>query len=106
MEINGKIYPLWSSFVEKQDEFIGGILEDFEDSMDRAFGATKMRTEITEIELRENGENSAYFSVNGKTFSCGFDVAYGGISSAGEEGWITFYGYLGHKWRISKNKQI
>ena len=29
-EINGKTYPLWSQFVDKKDEWIGGILEDYD----------------------------------------------------------------------------
>jgi len=101
LTINGKFYPLWNQFVEKQNEWIGGVLEDYGDAMDRRFGAGKMSTEITGIALRPNGEDSAYFEVCGMGFSCGFDVAYGGIG-AGEQGWITFGGYGGHKFRIKK----
>jgi len=99
MEINGKTYPLWEQFVEKQEQFIGGILEDSGDSMDKRMGFTPAKTIITGIELKPNGYDSAYFTVNGKDFSCGFDVQCGGIT-AGKEGWITFSGYMGHSWRI------
>lgn len=55
-------------------------------------------TEITDITLTANGD-SAMFSVEGKDFTCGFDVKYGGVV-AGENGWITFGGFADHKWRI------
>lgn len=100
MIVNGKEYPLWSQFVERQAEFIGGDLEDFGDSVDRSFGHEAVRTTITGITLEPNGADSAYFSVNGEKFGCGFDVRYGGISSSGETGWITVSGYGGHKWRF------
>ena len=94
MIVNGKEYPLWSQFVERQKEWIGGILEDHDMGM-------LMKTEITGIELVPNGDDSAFFSVDGKDFSCGFDVNYGGIQ-AGEEDWLTFSGYGGHTWRIKQ----
>ena len=37
-EINGREYPLWEQFVEKQSKWIGGTLQDFGDLMDRAIG--------------------------------------------------------------------
>jgi hypothetical protein len=101
MEVNGKVYPMWGQFVEKEKEFIGGILDDSGDAMDRRMGAEPMQTKITGITLKPNGETSAFFSVEGETFSCGFDVAHGGIT-AGEEGWLTFSGYGGHTWRMKK----
>lgn len=103
--INGKVYPMWSQFIEKKNQFIGGILEDSGDSMDRALGAKTMQTEITDIVLRANGKESAWFEVSGKDFSCGFDVGHGGISP-GENGWITFSGYGGHSWRMKQVKAI
>lgn len=105
MEINGKTYPLWEQFVEKEKEFIGGTLQDFGDSFDRQIGMAKpdgMSTKITGVKLEPNGEESAYFSVIGEGFTCGFDVQHGGIG-AGEEGWLTFSGYGGHTWRIKKD---
>ena len=104
IEINGKQYPLWSQFVEGKDKFIGGILEDFGDPMDRHMGFKPMRTEIVDIILQPNGKTSAFFSVTGKDFGCGFDVGVGGIYGGGEEGWITFSGYGGHEWRIKSSK--
>ena len=32
IEINGREYPLWSKFVERKAEWIGGVLEDFGDN--------------------------------------------------------------------------
>lgn len=90
--VNGRSYPLWSQFVHGKDKWIGGILEDRDMGM-------SMKTEITDVELRANGHDSAWFGVDGKDFSCGFDVKYGGVSG-GETGWITFHGYGGHEWRI------
>lgn len=101
--INGKVYPMWSQFIEKKSQFIGGILEDSGDSMDRALGAKTIQTEIADVVLRANGSESAFFEVLGKDFSCGFDVRYGGIA-AGEDGWITFSGYGGHSWRMKQVK--
>ena len=95
-KINGKVYPLWSQFFERQKEWIGGQLEDHDGEI--------MSTEIIGIILKPNGKDSAYFSVEGKDFGCGFDVRYGGITS-GEEGWITFSGYAGRTWRIKKAKE-
>ena len=95
IEINGKVYPLWSQFVQQKDKWVGKTLEDFGDSMDRGgFGAQSMTTTIIDITLLPNGDKSAYFSVDGEAFGCGFDVKYGGVS-AGEEGWITFGGTWG-----------
>lgn len=103
IEINGKQYPLWSQFVEGKEKFVGGILEDFGDPMDRRMGFKGAKTEIIDITLKENGDDSAYFSVEGKNFGCGFDVQVGGITG-GEKGWITFSGYGGHEWRIKSLK--
>lgn len=90
--INGKIYPLWQQFVDKKATFIGRELEDFDIGM----SAT---TQVTDIELRPNGDDSAFFEIIGKDFGCGFDVRYGGIT-AGEPGWLTFAGYGGHTFRM------
>lgn len=91
-KINGKIYPMWNQFIEKKDNFIGGILEDTDMGI-------KGATTITDITLEPNGEDSAFFRIEGEDFGCGFDVGYGGIGR-GDEGWITFYGYGGHTFRI------
>tara|TARA_R110000772_G_C13310268_1_gene440135 strand:- start:38720 stop:39154 length:435 start_codon:yes stop_codon:yes gene_type:complete len=101
--VNGKTYPMWGQFVEKSDQFVGGTLEDFGDGMDRRLGMENTQTKITSIKLKPNGDDSAYFQVEGEDFSCGFDVQYGGIAG-GEEGWITFSGYMGHKWRMKTSE--
>lgn len=101
--INGRQYPLWSQFVERKDEWVGGILEDFGDSMDkRMFGNDAHgKTKITDIRLEPNGKEDAFFTVAGEDFECGFSTEVGGVTG-GEEGWITFSGYGGHEWRIKQ----
>jgi len=102
--INGKQYPLWSQFVDRKAEYIGKVLQDFGDPMDRAIAGSDagLTTEITDITLTPNGKESAAFSVIGKDFTCAFDVQYGGVSE-GASGWVTFAGYGGHAWRIQSN---
>jgi hypothetical protein len=99
MEINGKIYPMWGQFVGKKAAFVGGTLQDSGDLLGAVFDGRTSSTEITDILLRPNGKDSAFFEVKGKDFSCGFDVAHGGLMD-GEKDWVNFYGYGGHKWRI------
>ena len=93
--INGRQYPMWSQFVEGADKFIGRVLEDHD-------MGTVMQTEIIGITLTPNGEDSAYFRIEGKDFNCGFDVKHGGVYG-GEEGWLSFSGYGGHTFRIKDN---
>lgn len=100
MEVNGKDYPLWSQFVERKEEWIGGILEELQDSFPQGVGKAS-QTEITDITLTPNGDDSAKFNVEGKDYGCGFGVEYGGVVG-GEDGWITFSGYGGHLWRIQQ----
>ena len=92
MEVNGKEYPMWGQFVENKQKWIGGTLEDHDMGI-------CVKTKITNITLTPNGDDSAFFSVDGEDFNCGFDVRYGGIQ-VGEKGWLTFRGYGGHSWRI------
>lgn len=106
MEINGRHYSLWGKFIKRKKEWIGGTLEDFGDSMDIALGYTGTKGIITDIVLRPNGKDSAFFEVLSDGWGCGFDVRSGGVSGDpnNEEGWITFSGYGGHKWRIKQCK--
>ena len=57
--VNGKHYPLWSQFIEKQHEWIGGELVE----PGNAF-ADDMKTTITGITLRPNGAESAFFTID------------------------------------------
>ena len=94
MKVNGKEYTMWGGFVEKKEEWIGGILEDHD------MGEVHP-TKIIDIELRPNGKDSAFFEVIGEDFGCGFSVEVGGLE--GSEGeWTKFCGYGGHQWRIKK----
>ena len=94
MIVNGKEYPLWSQFVERKSEFIGGVLQDMDEGC-----TADTTTTITDITLTPNGSDSAFFSVEGESFNCGFDVKYGGITK-GDAGWLAFSGYDNHIWRI------
>ena len=105
--VNGKYYPLWSQFVERKDEWIGGVLQDFGDSIDTKLGLAKeggVSTVIIDVTLEPSGEDSAFFSFEGEDFSCGFSVKHGGVVG-GEEGWITFSGGGGHKWRVKQSEE-
>lgn len=105
MIVNGKDYQMWGALVEQKGAFIGGTLEETQDSYPRLGGNDRAATEITDIRLEPNGSDSAYFSVDGKDFGCGGDVHHLGIT-AGEEGWLTFAGYGGHTWRIKKPEAV
>lgn len=101
--INGKRYPLWQQFVDRQNEWLGGKLVDDGDAMDRRmFGDDPNETEITGIELKPNGKESAMFYVCGKDFDCGFDVGCGGIGEQKDDNSLQFHGYGGHTFRIYK----
>lgn len=97
MEINDRHYPFWSQFVEKKDQFTGGVLQDFDGG--------DFQTKIRDVRLTLNGDNSAFFEVVGEDFSCGFDVQFGGVTT-GDPGWITFSGYGGHIWRIKMRGDV
>lgn len=109
--VNGKYYPLWQQFVDRKSEWIGGRLIDSGDPMDRALGLHDdgdPGTEIVDITLEPNGEDSAFFRVVGKDFTCGFDVQSGGIFAGDSkiEGALQFSGYGGHSWCITKPTAI
>lgn len=86
--INGKYYPMWSQFVEKKSQWIGGRLIDHDMGMDE-------KTEITDVVLRENGTISAWFEIVGKDFNWGGDVEFIGVGTPKQPGAITIYGYAG-----------
>jgi hypothetical protein len=94
--VNGKIYPLWSQFIERKNEWIGGKLHDLECDP----------TELLDIQLNPNGEDSAYFLIKGKDYDCGFDVSCGGIAPGNGAG-LTFSGMYGLNFKIYKaNEEI
>lgn len=98
IEINGKYYPLWSQFVEQKEKWIDGILEDL---------SCCIQTKITDIKLSPNNKDSAFFSVIGEDYTCGFDVKYGDIDGNGESGWLTFNNVvIRHSWRIKSVQQV
>ena len=101
-EVNGKVYPMWQQFLDQKDKWIGGMLQDFGDSMDRRMGYEGEKATISDITLEPNGEDSAFFGVHTDKGLFGFDVSVGGIGGDKEHPWLTFSGYGGHKFRIKK----
>src|SRR5688500_18497471 len=93
--VNGKHYPMWQSFVDQKEKFIGWLLTD----MDSTFGPAES-TEVIDVTLEPNGKESAFFSVVGKDYTCGFDVSVGGMNAV-EGGGIKFHGYAGHAWTLT-----
>ncbi len=92
--INGIIYPMWNQVIAKKQKWIGGTLFDYDMGL-------CAQTEIIDIELVPNGDDSAMFSVIGKEFTCGFDVQHGGINGYPKnKGALSFSGYGGHNWEI------
>lgn len=103
--INEKEYKLWEEFVQNKKSWVGGTLQDFGDETDwyLAFAEVALVTKIKEITLKPNGTDSSFFEVVGEDFTCGFDISAGGLTD-GEPEWLTFEGYMGHKFRIQKPK--
>lgn len=94
MNTNQKQYPLWQQFVDRQSEWIGGILTD-EDSF--LGGSTKIKgIHIDRFPAQEATEDrcaiEAYdsFRVEGEGFDCSFNTQYGGISPTGEPNMARF----------------
>ncbi len=96
--INGKVDPLWQPFVHKQDEWIGGTLEDLSEE-----GETP-RTKIVAITLKPNRKESAILTIEGEDFSCGCDVQYLGVPMQEDRlgGQLTLSGSFGWRCRITK----
>ena len=100
--VNGKYYPVWQGLVNGKALYIGGKLTDFGDAFDKSLSLNVMETTIKDMELRPNGESSAFFAVIGEDFTCGFDVKVGSISPYGPGMGMTFEGYGGHEWHIQR----
>lgn len=93
--INGKQYPLWEQFVQRKDEWIGGVLTEDDES-----------TRITDVILEENGTDSALFRIVGEDFSCGFDVHHGGIHPDHVENGLAFQTMMGRFTIQKKGEQV
>lgn len=99
MEVNGKEYLMWGQFVNRKEEWVGGVLQDL-------YGETS-ETEIIDITLKPIGDTDAFFSVQGKDFKCGGSTDCLGVIgvTGGDKGWITLMGYAGHTWRFKQKKE-
>jgi len=93
--VNGKFYPMWQDFVDKQGRFKGWLLLDEDDSFEPC-----VSTFVVGISLRPNGETSAFFEIEGEDYGCGADVSHLGMNAA-EGGGFRFYGYGGHTWTMT-----
>lgn len=91
--VDGKVYSMWESIVERKQQFIGKTLKEYDDRTDQVF-----QTTVVDITLTPNGTDSVYFKVVGKDGSCGFDVEYGGISE--HNGVIGFQSTFGNRFCI------
>lgn len=97
--INGKVYPMWSQFIEKKERWIGGHLREFDIIMGMG-----PETEITDVTLKPNGTDSAMITFHGKDYDCGYDVKYVGISGKQDSpGWLTLSSTWGDFFQISDN---
>lgn len=87
--------------VEHKNLFVGGLLQDFGDDLRRFTDdlSRKVRYRMLETRIVHISLTRGFFKVDGKKFSCGFDMESGNIIYR-ERGWITFRGFLGHQWRI------
>ena len=99
MEIKQK-YPKWMNLVERQAEYINGIMEA-QSPIDTKMGIEPKTTRIRSIELLEPHENTTMFIVRGESFDCGITVPGGKIEESGE--WVTFSGWAGNAWKIKKS---
>lgn len=97
--INEKVYPMWSQFVEKKAEWIGGQLKE----IDMIMGEGEV-TEITDVTLEPNGEESAFLTFHGKKYGCGYDVRYCGIGGGQTPGWLTISSTGGDRFQIRRRK--
>lgn len=109
-----KRYQLWSQFVDRKDEWIGGMLHEMQqsfpklemhDTLPSSQSKAAKETEIVDIRLEPNGDDSAMFIIDGKDYSCGFDVHHGGIHVANgkdDDSWLVFSGYGDHIFKIRK----
>lgn len=104
MEVNGKFYSMWGGIIKNKEKWIGGKLsETCDDRMLNSFGETVI-DEITDITLKPNGDDSAYFEVHVKHGrNCGFDVAYGRIDGRNSnDGWLGFRSVYGDPFKIKE----
>lgn len=100
--VNGRYYPLWQQFIDKKDQWIGGTLVE----LTPGYRDSVVETTIVDITLEPNGEDSAFFSIEGVNFSCGFDTEVGGIAGIQDKqrpGGLWFSGYGGHRFGIYTN---
>lgn len=98
--INGRVYKMWQQFVHKKDEWISGVLREM-----YADRIGHIDTEIVDVKLEPNGDDSACFIVVGKEFTCAGDVHHLGIGSPDwldDKTFLCLRGFGGHIWGIKR----
>lgn len=93
---------MWQQMVDEKHKLVGAKLTDYGDSIDRKLlGVELASTIVTDVKLEPNGEDSKFFSIVGKDFTCGFDVHTGGIDGSNcKDGVMAFAGYGGHRFEV------
>jgi len=92
--------------VDQKAEWIGGVLTDYGDPMDRVIRRedVPMKTKIVDVEMDEDS-----FHIVGEEFKCGGSRRYVGVMSflsqfeCGEDE-IALYGYGGHEFHIERRQ--
>ncbi len=93
------------ALVENKNNYIGWTLIDSGDIIDRGLGLVNkpLTNKVIDVEFSLNKDKtSAFFSIVGNKFTCGFDVEHGGIRKQINENELEFYGYAGHSFLIHK----
>lgn len=82
------------ALVENKAHWIGGTLSDY-DGLIFSQGHKAVETTIKDIKLEDS-----YFTVNGDSFNCGFNLDYARGIIDQDEGFVEFSGYGGHSFTI------
>jgi hypothetical protein len=97
---------MWKELIEHKEKWIGGLLIDYGDSMDKQMTKKEKipaKTIITDMVLTDDT-----FKVVGVDFTCMGSREHLGMTDNPQfelpEGGLAFKGYDGHEWHIIKPK--
>lgn len=91
---------MWKELVDQEKEWIGGVLIDYGDSIDRNLGATPQQTTIIGFKLTDD-----WFEVKEEKFCCGGNRRFLGLSPNQNGNGITISGYGDHEFKIIKKER-
>jgi len=98
---------MWQELVDKKDQWVGGKLKDFGDTIDRALVKPEligMETTIVDFRLTDK-----WFEVIGEDFNCGGSRDHIGITGSPkfpiEGSGLAIAGYAGHEFHITMNRE-